>query len=432
MTTARLCRVFLRRRVGGVCNRKEFSTLLSALETFPDIPETTPTPAKASTASVSKLSNGVTVVTEDACASSTIAMTFPKGGSSQETLSETGAALANQYLSFKSGSGLSAALIIRNIEDDGATPFASADRMGAVVGYTCAPDKAARLLPLLVATSSYEKWDVRDAIAAAKEEASNASTDAQALLTEHIYAASYGAQSPLGKPLYSPVADKSAVQSFRDRAYGLKGAVLSATGIADHAEFCAAVEESFSDAEPGTDEPLVVTPYAGGESRVMASSGYAHVALAFEGPSDSALASVVENYLTLVSGDATTGFASPSGLVGLYAAVPSGSAGGLVDSFCSAVTASVDTEVVERAKQMAKAQAIFALDGSSRSIAAAMAASVLESGTFGASSLVSTYDSLTVEDVKAAIEGMAKSKPSLAAVGDITLIPYHGSIVTRF
>ena len=106
-------------------------------------------------------------------------MTFPKAGSNNEATHEAGAALANKCLTFKSGSGLSSVLIMRNLEDDGAIPFARAGRTSAVVGYTCAPDKAVRLIPLLATTCTFEKWDVRDSIAEATTEAEAANKNAQ-------------------------------------------------------------------------------------------------------------------------------------------------------------------------------------------------------------------------------------------------------------
>jgi hypothetical protein len=128
---------------------------------------------------VTTLASGLTIVSEDSSSTSTISLTFPRGGSADELLSEGGAALVNKNLAFKSGSGLSSALILRNLEDDGATPFSTAGRRGATVGFTAAPDKAVRLVPLLATSCSFEKWDMRDALKLSATEASVASENAQ-------------------------------------------------------------------------------------------------------------------------------------------------------------------------------------------------------------------------------------------------------------
>lgn len=127
------------------------------------LPSTSPTSSNSSNTDISTLPNGLIVVTEDASSTSTVSLTFPSAGSSSETASEAGAALANKCLAFKSGSGLSSALILRTLEQDGASSFSKAGRSGASAGFTCAPDKVQRLIPLLATECSFEKWDVRDA-----------------------------------------------------------------------------------------------------------------------------------------------------------------------------------------------------------------------------------------------------------------------------
>lgn len=160
-----------------VCNlilKSSFS-----LSFFTSVPATTPSTLNASTASSTVLPSGLTVVTEDASSTSTLTLTFPTAGSSSESNFEAGAALANKCIAFKSGSGLSTALILRTLENDGATPFSSVGRDMASVGITCAPDKATRLLPLLATECTFEKWDLKDAKDAANLLVEEAQANAQ-------------------------------------------------------------------------------------------------------------------------------------------------------------------------------------------------------------------------------------------------------------
>ena len=143
------------------------------------IPSTTPAPKKGSVSSVTTLPSGLTVVTENASLTSTVALTFPTAGSSNEGPAEAGAAIANRYLAFKSGSGLSSALITRNLEDVGASLFSSAGRRGATVGFTAAREHAAYVTPLLATSCSFEKWEVKEAQALAATEAKGATSNAQ-------------------------------------------------------------------------------------------------------------------------------------------------------------------------------------------------------------------------------------------------------------
>lgn len=412
-----------------VITRRQLSALSSPSEEFAGLPSVTPTASEASSASVTTLSNGLTIVTETASSTSTVSLTFPNAGSSSETVSEKGAALANKCMAFKSGSGISSAVILRTLENDGATPFASVNRHSATVGFTACPEKAEHLLPLLATTCSYEKWDMKDAITTAKIDVAEAKSNAQTVLTESIFAGAYGAQSALGSPLYAEGASFPTIASFRDRTYVLNGAVLSATGVADHEAFVKSVEEGLSESAVGSPVAPTTHAYMGGEVRVHApSSGYTHVALAFNGPSSSVMQSVLKQCLTLQGASA---FTAP-GIVGVYGGAESAAAGSVVDGLCDIASTKVSADVVERAKALAKAEALFALDADSRTLAEHMTSTVMESGTYSAAAIAASYDAITPADVEAALSAAMASKPVLASVGDTSSIPYLASIASRF
>lgn len=405
-----------------------FPFLLSLLHA--SIPKLSPEPAKATSASVTTLASGLTVVTEGSSSTSTVTLTYPKAGSANEALGEHGAALLNKCLAFRSGSGLSTLLINRTIEDAGGVPTVHTDRQKTVLGYSVTPDNATRLVPLLATSCAFEKWDVRDARTQAQVEIQAASESAQVVLTENLMAAAYGPQSPAGRPLYTSTGiSTDAIVSFRDRAYGINGAVLTATGIRDHGAFCTEVAELLSGSPSGASSPSAAPiTYLGGESRVAASgSGYAHVALAFASPASSVLASVVKQLWNLAGmSTGVAGFVG-GGTVGVYSG--SASPGSIVDAMVAVLTAAPSPDLIKRAKSLAKAEALFGLDGGSQALASAMTAAVLESGTFsGPGTVAKAYDDVTDAQVKEAVAAMLKSNPSLAAVGDITSVPYHATV----
>jgi len=403
-------------------------SVLTATEEFPGLPATSPAAKKGSVSSVTTLPSGLTVVTENASLTSTVALTYPNAGSSSEGPTEAGAALANRYLSFKSGSGLSSALIVRNLEDVGASLFSSAGRRGATVGFTAAKENAAFVAPLLVTECSFEKWDVKEAQKMAGIEAGEATSNAQVALTDQIYAAAYGAQSSLGRSFYTSGASRPSVVSFRERAYTLNGAVLAATGISDHEAFVRMVEDEFPNSAPEAVAP-VASGYMGGEARLSApSTGYAHVALAFEGPTSAPVSNVLKHCLSL---SGASPFAA-SGIMGVYGGSAPGDALATVDALSKAVGVAPSADVVAQAKASAKAEALMALDGGSQSLADAMTASVLDACGFSANALAESYDNVSAEDVSNAYSAMMKSELSLAAVGDISTVPYHATIAGRF
>ncbi|KAL7535876.1 hypothetical protein ACHAXR_010491 [Thalassiosira sp. AJA248-18] len=402
-------------------------SVLTATEEFPGLPATSPAPKKGSSSSVTTLPSGLTIVTENASLTTTVALTYPNAGSSNEGPAEAGAAIANRYLSFKSGSGLSSALILRSLEDVGASVFSSAGRRGATVGFTALRENAAFVAPLLVTECSFEKWDVKEAQGLAGVEAADATSNAQVALTDQIYGAAYGAQSSMGRSYYTSGAKGPSIQSFRERAYTLNGAVLAATGVADHEAFVRMIEEEYPGAGAAVEAAAPVTSsYMGGEARLSApSTGYAHVALAFEGPTSAPVMNVLKNCL------GASAFAAP-GIMGVYGGSAPGDASATVDALSKALSAAPSADVVEKAKATAKAEALSALGNGSKSLADAMTASILDSCGFSAAALAESYDAVSADDVSKAYAAMLKSKVSLAAVGDISDVPYHATIATRF
>jgi predicted Zn-dependent peptidase len=398
------------------------------------LPSLSPEIAKASSASATTLSSGLTVVTENACTTSTVTMTYPKGGSGSEMLGEQGCALINKCLAFNSGSGLSTILINRSIENEGAAPFASTDRHSAVLGYTVEPDSALTLVPLLATDCTFEKWDVRDAKKLARFQIGEANKSAQIVLTEQIYSAAYGASSPMGRPFYSGDASTPDIAAFRRRGFGLNGAVLTATGINDHSAFCVAVEDLLKESPPGTADPKPVATYLGGEGRVSApSAGCAHLALAFQTGASIPMRKVLKYCFNLIGEGAGVSAFETTGLMGVYAGAPSESVGALEAALTSTMTKAPTPDIIKRAKTLAKAEALFALDCGSKGLAAALTASVLESGKFtNAGDVALAYDAISEKDVSAALSAILKSNPSVAAVGDIAVVPYQGTFASRF
>ena len=373
-------------------------------------------------------------MTENASTSSTVTMTYPKAGSGSEMLAEQGAALINRCLAFNSGSGLSTITINRSIENEGATPFVSADRHAATLGYTVEPDNAVGLVPLLAIDCTFEKWDVRDAIALAAYQTKEANKSAQIVLTEQIYAAAYGPQSPMGRPFYCADAHTDEIVEFRRRGYGLNGAILTATGVKDHAAFCTEVEELLKESPVGSSDPAPVAAYLGGEGRISApSAGFAHVALAFEAKVSIPLRNVLKQCLDLVGREAGVSAFQTKGLLGVYAGASSDAVGTLEGALTKTLMSAPSAEIIRRAKTLAKAEAMFAMDSGSKGLAAAMTAAVAESGSFANSSAVAqAYDSISDKDITSALSTILKSNPALAAVGDIGVVPYQGTFAAHF
>lgn len=218
--------------------------------------------------------------------------------------------------------------------------------------------------------------------------------------------------------------------SFRERAYTFNGAVLAATGISDHEAFVRMVEEEFPAPAPGSEAAATVkSEYMGGEARLsVPSTGHAHVALAFQGPTSAPVMNVLKHCLNMSGASA---FAAP-GVMGVYGGSSPSDASATIDTLSNAIGAAPSDVDVSSAKEAAKNEALTALASGSKSLADAMTASILDSCGFSAKGLAESYDNVTADQVAKAHAAMLKSKLSLAAVGDISDVPYHATIASRF
>ena len=247
-------------------------------------------------------------------------------------------------------------------------------------------------------------------------------------LTDQIYAAAYGPQSSLGRSYYTPNASRSSIISFRERTYTLNGAVLAATGISDHEAFVRMVEDEFPTAAPPKVEK-VENAYLAGEARLDApSTGCTHLALAFNGPTSTSLANVLKHALVISGASA---FAS-SGIFGVYGGSAPSDAEATIDSLSKAITSIPSSDIIAKAKAAAKAEALATLSSGSKSLADAMTASIIETCSFSPSALAESYDAVSEADVKKALNDMKKGGVSLAAVGDLSHVPYRATIAGRF
>jgi len=254
---------------------------------------------------------------------------------------------------------------------------------------------------------------------------------AETVMTESIFAASFGAQSAMGKPYYSTGASNESIRLFRNRSYVLNNAVLAATGIHDHDVFLRAVEEGLSEAKFGPSIDIPRPTFIGSECRVHDPfAEYAYVALAFPYFGSMALRNVIKKYISL-STQSISGFATTD-LVGGYGVTDSERTHTIIDHLCSVFTSTPSISVIERAKCLAKAESIFALDRGSRFLADSMACSVLDNGKLSTLDTFTEYDSITLDDISSALTFMAKNIPALAAVGNINTVPYQRSFSDRF
>lgn len=255
----------------------------------------------------------------------------------------------------------------------------------------------------------------------------------QVSLSEAVFASSYGSESILGRSFCNANCTPDSLVSFRQRNYVLDGAVLVATGV-NHSSFLKELEGALQEIPtslPSESNDAAVA-FIGGEARLFApAGGLAHVAVSIDGSAvDYATRSVLKQCLSL-SNSGISAFAVP-GLVGVYGSSPNAEAGALTDSLLSAVATPPSNDIITRAKLNAKAEALFAIENGSKSLADMMTLNVLNTGSFTAASVAAAIDGITNKDITDAFATMKKSGLSLAAVGEIQNVPPHRVISSKF
>mmetsp|Transcript_40220 Transcript_40220/g.94559 ORF Transcript_40220/g.94559 Transcript_40220/m.94559 type:complete len:315 (+) Transcript_40220:677-1621(+) len=307
------------------------------------------------------------------------------------------------------------------MEDLGITPIARAGRTSAIIGYSATPDVAADpdMLDTLASPCTFEAWDVRDAVKTAMIEREQAYSDPHLILSDKIHTAAFGEASSLGRSFYvDAVPSTESLAAFRARAYGSSGAVLSATGVADHEAFVAAAEAAFGAVPAGGTGASPAATMVGGEQRVPAATAYAHLAMALQAPSDPVVAAVLQKCIGL---SGASGFGS-SELIGAYGYANGEDAASLVASLVTALQAAAGAPI-EAAKAAAKGDAL--LDGG---LADSVVAGVAVDGAYDFAAVAASYDAVTVETIKTAAEEALAGPLAVAAVGDVSSVAHHYDI----
>lgn len=276
------------------------------------------------------------------------------------------------------------------------------------------------------------------------------SGDAAALALDAAHSVAF--HSGLGAPLYpsmsTPIGsylNEHSVATFAAAAYTQSNVALVADGA--NPEILGKWTEKFFNGVPASSSTKLSSPvstYFGGEQRTALAHGNAMV-LAFSGSSKPELAVLAAllggsssiswspGFTLLSKISATTGAtASASNLTysdaGLFTIQLSGSASAVRTAATEAINAlkavsgSVSKEDLTKAIAKAKFDAAFEKSRSASVLAAGVAA--LSGKPAGSLSL----DGVTAEQVKAAAKGLLEGKASVAAVGDLFVLPYAADL----
>lgn len=245
-----------------------------------------------STYQSTKLSSGITVLTESVSVPSNVQLgVFVDVGSRDENAESSGATLLLKNAHLKTAISTNETVNYGIIQMAGAELNLDYGRESGFYRINCLSHDVIDVFSMLVDVALEPRNSVACAVGRSKNEESHlvdAQTGGNQLFNDHLFAAAFQNKS-LGRPVFgtrSNVANLTSevIQKFQLANFTHDRIVISATGIENHQEFVDLVSEKMNLTQLANNAPQRESAkYIGGEIRNFNESSIVHVALAFEG-----------------------------------------------------------------------------------------------------------------------------------------------------
>jgi predicted Zn-dependent peptidase len=417
------------------------------------------------TLEISKLSNGLTVVTDPMPGLESASLGIcVNTGSRNETPSEMGVSHMLEHMAFKGTASRNARAIAEEIEAVG----------GILNAYTGREQTAfhARILkndvPLamdiiadILTNPSFEQSELERERQVVLQELGQARDTPDDIVFDHLQSAIFKEQ-PLGWPILGEEKTVNAfsremLKDYMASQYRLEGMTLIASGAVDHAAILQLAEEKCSGLNPGQVPPSAPAHYIGGDFRAVEDLEQAHVAYAFPGLANpDADYFVAQIYATALGGGTSsrlfqevrekrglcysvyafsTGF-QDSGFLGIYAGTGEAEAAELsavIAGEMEAMTSKLTDSEVARARAQLKVSLLMGMERPGTR-AEQIAGQLFALGKVqSAPEIVAQLDAIDAAAVKAyAAQVITAGHPTIAAVGPVTRLESHQVFARRF
>ena len=417
------------------------------------------------TLEISKLSNGLTVVTDPMPGLESASLgIWVNTGSRNETPPEMGVSHMLEHMAFKGTASRNARAIAEEIEAVG----------GILNAYTGREQTAfhARILkndvPLamdiiadILTNPSFEQSELERERQVVLQELGQARDTPDDIVFDHLQSAIFKEQ-PLGWPILGEEKTVNAfsremLKDYMASQYRLEGMTLIASGAVDHAAILKLAEEKCGGLNPGQVPPSAPAHYIGGDFRAVEDLEQAHVAYAFPGLANpDADYFVAQVYATALGGGTSsrlfqevrekrglcysvyafsTGF-QDSGFLGIYAGtgeVEAAELSAVIAGEMEAMTGKLTDSEVARARAQLKVSLLMGMERPGTR-AEQIAGQLFALGKVqSASEIVAQLDAIDAAAVKAyASQVIMAGHPTIAAVGPVTRLESHQVFAGRF
>ncbi|MDB5645677.1 pitrilysin family protein [Methylobacterium sp.] len=404
---------------------------------------------------ITKLDNGVTVVTEamPGVATATLGV-WVGAGSRHERADEGGLSHLIEHMAFKGTKTRSARRIAEDIENVGGDINAATSAEGTSYTARVLGEDAGVALDVIgdiLTDSVFDAGELAREKSVILQEYAAIEDTPDDVVYEAFTEAAFPDQ-PMGRPIIGTPEtinsfDRSAIEAYIAREYTPDRIVLAAAGAIGHDRIVESAERYFGAMKPMQPPEAVPGVYGGGEKRLPKKLEQANLVIGLPG-----LSFRDENYYALhmfaqvLGGGLTSrlwhevretrGLAYEiqsfhwsfydCGLFGIGAGTSGGDLAELVDVTLEATiraAADADTVEVARAKAQLKVALLSALETPGGRIERNARQILAWGRVIPASEVIAKVDAVTVDDVRAAGKRLLAGAPTLAAIGPIKKLP---------
>jgi len=409
-------------------------------------------------AELSKLTNGMTVITDRMEAVETVSLgVWVQIGARFETAKNNGISHLLEHMAFKGTKNRSARDIAEEIETVGGYLNAFTSREVTAFHSTILKENvnlAIDIISDILRDSVFDQEELEREKTVILQEISQASDTPDEIIFDYFQSTAFPNQ-PLGRSVLGPRKNlekitRDTLLSFMNEYYVPSRMIFSAAGNLEHADIVSAVEFYFSHISNAKADDPVAAVYEGGDYRRTRDLEQAHLVIGFDsvGVHDPDYYAVAVAASVLGGGMSSRLFQeirekrglvysiygfnsaySDVGLFGIYAGTSESGLVELIPNLCDELLKSSES-IRERELERARAQIRTGILMSLESTAARAEQIARQVALFGRSitidEILEKIDALTCAHVEHAIKRFLSSSPTVAAIGPVQhLPPYH-------
>lgn len=439
---------------------------------FPGLPELHPKALVSHSTAITKLDNGIKVVSVDSNQPIASVGAFIDSGSRVESHYTSGISHFLEFIAFKSTNDRSSFRLVREMLKDGVNVVCSTSREHTVY----AADALRNFTPAMVHTLGdviqNPKFDLQELMQAYEDYAELAAErdTADVQLMEAIHAAAYH-NNTVGLPSYNTNNVKNltadVLAEHIKNYFTADRIVLSGVGV-EHEKFVELVNKEFGNMPASSSQPVAKAVYTGGDVRVPANEEpLAHVAIAFEtaswhspdlvpmcvlqmmmggggsfsagGPGKGMYSRLYQNVLNqnhwVENANSFNSIFTDSAIFGIHGTSDPRQAGSLVDVLCLEfvrMTGDVGDAELSRAKAQLQSSVRMQLESRSLQLEDIGRQLMTYAEVQTEEALCAKIGAVTPADIKRVAASMLKTKPSVSAYGNLSYVPRYDDISKRF